>query len=677
MSVGRNESCPCGSGKKYKKCCGVVTSLEEVRTIREQKMKKEVHATLERLNKFVASHYSAETLQEARIRFAGLVGLSHEEVVSSEWVMHFYNWYLFDAKDKGSSVRERFFQEMGKKLGPELHRLFEQVRLGVYEVEGTDHPEELTVRDLATGEQRKVLAIPGLSLQAGQILLGRLVSLGLRDLPLAGSIILQPRLKQAIQNCLANLDQAQEPSIELYKVVIQSGKDQPASSDKLLRMVYGNIDLADMQQRLQTHPSFELKKRDSARDVWIYSRRKEAHLFPALHNTLLELHEVGGEVLLEDDTLSIEALQSRLDEIAEALEMTEAGERTGIDRLTSTGAKLLAGTLFITSEPTLPSKVLQWAVQTYFAEKWLLTPHAVLNQLPPLLAAAANDEAMREALLQLVETIEAEGKQGHGVARFMRVDLLRPRLSLANSQIHIENLLQRPVIDGMPEAEFTVAPELLADVTSFVSEMTEGKSEATVKKYDEVMNLFRSFIRGAFGPTFAWAHLRREEVAYFLVQEIPRRADSLTKTLATNVLSVLAAFFKWLDKREKTFLADSLLPLLTEIKDDLPEVYRLRSVLQKEANHNLFAPSIAPREVQELHLPLVEQQKTGWLGKGTNEESLFLQLPEEASEALAADWIIAGLVGKPVDGQWHLYGTPELYPPVISELLGIRRSVLV
>ena len=28
MSVGRNDPCPCGSGKKYKKCCGAVIALK-------------------------------------------------------------------------------------------------------------------------------------------------------------------------------------------------------------------------------------------------------------------------------------------------------------------------------------------------------------------------------------------------------------------------------------------------------------------------------------------------------------------------------------------------------------------------------------------------------------------------------------------------------------------------
>jgi len=30
MSVGRNDPCPCGSGKKYKKCCGAVIALAPV-----------------------------------------------------------------------------------------------------------------------------------------------------------------------------------------------------------------------------------------------------------------------------------------------------------------------------------------------------------------------------------------------------------------------------------------------------------------------------------------------------------------------------------------------------------------------------------------------------------------------------------------------------------------------
>ncbi len=32
MPIGRNDPCPCGSGKKYKKCCGAVVPLKQVST---------------------------------------------------------------------------------------------------------------------------------------------------------------------------------------------------------------------------------------------------------------------------------------------------------------------------------------------------------------------------------------------------------------------------------------------------------------------------------------------------------------------------------------------------------------------------------------------------------------------------------------------------------------------
>ena len=35
--VGRNDPCPCGSGKKYKKCCGAVSHPERSELLRERR----------------------------------------------------------------------------------------------------------------------------------------------------------------------------------------------------------------------------------------------------------------------------------------------------------------------------------------------------------------------------------------------------------------------------------------------------------------------------------------------------------------------------------------------------------------------------------------------------------------------------------------------------------------
>ncbi len=686
MSVGRNELCPCGSGKKYKKCCGVVTPITELRGRHEQKLRKEYAAWIERLNNFVGSHVTNEEINEARGRFAREIGLSQESVLRPEWTTHFFNWYVIDVQTNGETLLENFLKQHGRKMESDLRRAFSQLSLGLYEIEQVDK-EVYTVRQLTTGETRYILRSAGVEAQAGQLIVGRLLNLGLRDMLFSGSIMLQAHVKPAMQNWLEGHPEVREAAADsskrtyttdLYRFIVEFG--EPAGrteGDDMVRRIYRDVDTTQLGKAIEAHRAFELKKRDGGREIWVYATRKEEHLFPALKDALLELHEVLAEVIVHPDSVWVEGLHSTVDEVASLLPLPEASELQPIQQLTSTGTKLTKGTLFITSEPALPPKVLQWAVQTYFAEKWLVTPHDQLDGLAPTLVAASENMEWKGKLLSLIQQIESDSKLGQGLARFIRMDLLRPRLSLPNEELHIANLLQRPMIEGLPESVYTVHPERLADITRFVQEMTEGKSEATVKKYDEVMNCFRSFVRGAFGPSFSWDQLRQEDLAYFLVHDIFTRVDAATKTLGANLLSVLLAFFKWLDKTYKLELTSRMQPLFTELKESLPEAYRLRTLLEKEAHQHLVSADAPLQRVLEEPLVLVEMDGSDWRAKRRNGESVTLQLAEEIAGNLGSDWIISGLIGQGNDGKWRLYGTPELYPPVVAQLLGAELSVLV
>jgi predicted metal-binding transcription factor (methanogenesis marker protein 9) len=55
MKVGRNDPCPCGSGKKYKKCCIAKDAVVEIRKVREERffqlkneLSEEIYQFLER-----------------------------------------------------------------------------------------------------------------------------------------------------------------------------------------------------------------------------------------------------------------------------------------------------------------------------------------------------------------------------------------------------------------------------------------------------------------------------------------------------------------------------------------------------------------------------------------------------------------------------------------------------
>ncbi|MGC5326694.1 YecA family protein [Brevibacillus sp. SYSU BS000544] len=688
MSVGRNELCPCGSGKKYKKCCGIVTPITQLQGSREQKQRNEYMQWIERFNRYISSQLTKKEIDRARKLFAESVGLSVEDVRQQVWEVHFLNWFVFDVYHGKTTLIQDFLRQYGKKMDRTMYQGFSELSLGLYQVDEV-LDDSVTVHDLATGHQHSLVGGSIHQPQAGQIIVGRLLPLGARDLLFSGSLIVQANLQESLlawntrypsKDQSGSKDELSLRATELYRIILEAGSNKQKSEkipDELVRQVYEETDLDQLRKTLEQHPSFELKKRDLAEEIWVYAARKEEFLFRALNHTLLELHEVQGEVLLNGNQVMLESFSDRLDEMVQTLHLTSLQSTEVITRLTSTGSRLTRGTIFITSQPTLPKKVLHFAVQTYFAEKWLVTPHVELDGIAPVLAAASNQAELREQVELLVNKMEDEADAGIGAARFMRVNLIRPRLALSNPTVHIQNLVSRPLVHGLTDSSYTVSTERLEDIARFVAEMTDGKSEATVKKYDEAMNLFRSFVRSAFGPDFTWDQLRQEEIAYFLVHDVVERVDTLTKTLASNLLSVLSAFFKWMDKQSKFTVNAGIQPLLADLKEDLPEAYKLRSIFQKEASINLQERALQPQTVEESHMVLLEKQTNGWSVKLGNGDVISIVFHEEIDSGLAEDWMLFGLIGQTDQGEWRLFGTPEVYPPSISTLLGVNQSVLI
>jgi len=682
MSVGRNEICPCGSGKKYKKCCGIVTPIAEIRSMREQRLRKEYASWIERLNKYVAVHAPEEEVNQARERFARETGLSVQDCLSSEWNNHFLNWLVFDRQQAGMSLLDGFLKHDGRRMDAEAKEAFHQLHLRVCEVLGITG-EQLTVRDLYSGQELEVIGFTAKAVQPGHILVGRLLYLGMRHLLFSGCLLLAPAVKQVFVNLLQDVEDKLERealSVRIYRSALQNQSAPTAFAQQqegLVQRVYEAVDIASIREILDTNTSFELKKQEPEQEIWVFASRKEEHLIKALDNTLLELHEVTGELIIQSDKLTIEGLADGLPYIEKILQLDECKAEKRVDRLSSTGKKLTKGTIFITSQPMMPPVVLQWAVQTYFAEKWLVTPHQELTNLAPILVAASDQPELRASLTQLVEKMEKESAIGQGMARFMRLDFIRPRLCMPNPTLHISNLLRRPLIEGLPESIFTVQPARLEQIAAFVRELTQGKSEATVKKYDETMNLFRSFVRCAFGPSFDWSSLRKEDVAYFMAHDVVERSDAPSKTLANNLLSVLSAFFKWLEKNGTEKIAAELQPILTACKEDLPEAYRLRLQLQKEASANLRNKESQLETVFEGQFVLKEQQENGWLLQDYTGQDFIWKLQTKVDIAVSPEWMISGLFARSAEGTLILCGTPELYPPAVAQLLGVQMSVPV
>ena len=65
MKIGRNEICPCGSGKKYKVCCGAAPETESPRILAWRRLSRAVQDHAPKLLSFVAESHGRRAIPEA------------------------------------------------------------------------------------------------------------------------------------------------------------------------------------------------------------------------------------------------------------------------------------------------------------------------------------------------------------------------------------------------------------------------------------------------------------------------------------------------------------------------------------------------------------------------------------------------------------------------------------
>jgi len=197
--VGRNAPCPCGSGKKYKKCCLGKDKEERVEkttatpaelNIRDQLIS---YSSKER---FKGDFEKAYQLYWRRPFKEPLV-LDEGE---AEDFGFFLDWHIHDylIEDKFTIV-EDFYREGKKRLSEEEKRVLEseiKSYLSIYEVTSVTPEEGLGIRDLVTREEMYVVDVKGsLALVKWDVFIARAIRMGEVN-KLSGIILIIPRMNK-------------------------------------------------------------------------------------------------------------------------------------------------------------------------------------------------------------------------------------------------------------------------------------------------------------------------------------------------------------------------------------------------------------------------------------------------------------------------------------------------
>ncbi len=185
MKPGRNDPCPCGSGKKYKQCCLQVQETQQTEDFLWHQIRRAINGLPEKLLKFSQNHWDQHAFLEAWGDFT----LWGEEEFSPDtphmqlfmpWF--FFNWhpdYSIPNTPRKRTTGEAFLVKHGRQLDPLLKRYIEQcctTPFSFFDIVSVRPGDGFMLCDILTGEECYATEHSGsMQAEAGQIVFGKLV----------------------------------------------------------------------------------------------------------------------------------------------------------------------------------------------------------------------------------------------------------------------------------------------------------------------------------------------------------------------------------------------------------------------------------------------------------------------------------------------------------------------
>lgn len=217
MTVGRNDPCPCGSGKKYKKCClSSDLPASEVEQL-YQRLSKSYEKLEKRLGELAYRVFGQEGPAFALDEFLGWP--EGDEPVESDFLDRqgalFWPWFLFNweyEKDidefelegpEEKTIAELYAQDKGSRLDPIEQTLINAINRKPYsfwEVMGVVPGKSIDLQDILTGERITAQERTGSqTVQPADIVFGRVVPVnGVGIIFGIGATILPPESKAPV-----------------------------------------------------------------------------------------------------------------------------------------------------------------------------------------------------------------------------------------------------------------------------------------------------------------------------------------------------------------------------------------------------------------------------------------------------------------------------------------------
>jgi hypothetical protein len=406
-AIGRNEPCPCGSGRKYKKCClgtggGVPYTLAD----------RDV--ALQRLLGLVHPDDMVAATEHVWGRHLAVVQKWKDPALLDMAECALQGWVCFDQLDDDETLAEHFLEnERGLNSG--ARRYIETGRdsiMKLYEVVAVVPGSELTLRDVIDGGEVRVHERSGSRcLHAWDLIAARVMARGASGQPEidCGLLPLGERVREPLVEHLQKLraeldeDELKEASVPIFfDAWIGPGLPTLVNFDgekQLITTVHFEVlDAAKLSEALGHTPEIRAEQAQLWTWVGVGQQRKE----PVMR-AFLRLD--GGHLRIETNSRERgEAMKALVERVAGAAVKYRITEHQDIGQavLDAAGAGLKPAPLPEELREPAREALMQMLVEHY--ERWIDEPVPALDNVTP--RAAAADATLRQRLAGLIEGLE-------------------------------------------------------------------------------------------------------------------------------------------------------------------------------------------------------------------------------------------------------------------------------
>lgn len=582
MSVGRNDPCPCGSGKKYKKCCLKKQNVLELEAHRREHFYTEKQQLVELIGAFLREKMPIKAYNELKADFLQRTDKQVEESLAESfftyWLYFYYTFengmrgveWFYEEKAAQLEPKAKTMAEVWKDLRPRFLQAIQMDEKAVYYED--QHTKE--VFPLSRDTENLPQVVPWASTMAMveemdglYYFNGFRMTVGPSHLQFALEQLEKWRHEKGM-----TLEQAKQAYFpELNAALINGDTEMPT----VLRDVYQYTVTYQVENPLFVL-EFLRSQRDFRIDSWTEEKKEIvwAGNWRVYHDTHcdmpVKLADVFGSlrVTANDTRLVVETMQeasvkemkARLRELGNKLVlMDEAEEKIG-----TTVAETY--NVMVSLDPSIPKYFALYAQNDLVKEITEPIPMFDNRSIRDLVAAGEEEKAetwLRHAefslykqVLNQEETVEVTA-DFNGVRQLLGLELSPFVTGGAGRQTNIEMIeledesprLMEEDIPYLEEIGFT--PETIdafyiEDMLRFYKERTIGKSDATKRKYRHGLFALRaimeetSLVRWDQGAEGFWEKA--------LDEDYPRIFPNHTKTENKDFVSTVKTFVSWLNR---------------------------------------------------------------------------------------------------------------------------------